>query len=186
MNFFRAIDKFIMKLEEFILSFSVIVISVMVVGNVIAREIFNSSAFFFYLEVSKFAIVIATFMGIAYAARKGRHISMSAFYDFAPKKGRKVMMIIINGVTAIVMFVLAYYSYNYVMSEFKTGSVTPALQIPQYLMVVFIPIGFLMGGIQFVRNTWINIRSKDKVYIGIDAIDYNDKEKRDVEDQIQV
>ncbi|MDL4842050.1 TRAP transporter small permease [Aquibacillus rhizosphaerae] len=175
MKIISIVDNIIMKLEEFILSFAVIVISVMTIGNVIAREVFNSGLFSFNLEVSKFAIVIATFMGIAYAARKGRHISMSAFYDFGSFKVRKIMMIAINFITAIVLFVLAYYSYTYVLSEYETGSVTPALQIPQYLMVIFIPIGFFMGGIQFLRNMWINIKVKDKVYIGIDAEDYNDK-----------
>ncbi|MCT2538244.1 TRAP transporter small permease [Aquibacillus koreensis] len=183
MKIFSIIDKVIMKLEEFILSFAVIVISVMTVSNVIAREVFNSSFFSFNLEVSKFAIVIATFMGIGYAARKGRHISMSAFYDFASFKVRKIMMICINLITAIILLVLAYFSLDYVISEYQTGAVTPSLQIPQYLMVIFIPIGFLMGGIQFLRNMWINIRDKDNVYIGIDAVDYNDKKNEEIAQQ---
>jgi C4-dicarboxylate transporter, DctQ subunit len=181
---FKLIDKFIMKLEEYILSFSVIIISVVIIANIIAREVFNSSLFYWNLEVSKFAIVIATFMGIGYAARKGRHISMSAFYDFAPFKGRKILSILINGITAIVLLGLAYLSLGYVQSEFAKGTVTPALQIPQYLMVLFIPIGFFLGGIQFFRNMWINIRVRDKVYLGIDAVDYNDKEKRDIEHEL--
>ncbi|SER89301.1 TRAP-type C4-dicarboxylate transport system, small permease component [Gracilibacillus ureilyticus] len=182
MKVFRWIDKAIMRLEEFILSFSIILISIMIVGNVIAREIFNSGAFFFAYEVSKFAIVIATFMGIGYAARKGRHISMSAFYDFAPFKVRKVMMIIINFVTAIFMFIMAYYTYSYVMFEYGTGAVTTSLQVPRYLMSVFIPIGFFMAGIQFIRNTLVNFSSKakDKVYLGIDAVDYNDTKDKEV------
>ena len=186
MKFLQIIDKSIMRLEEFILSFSVIVISVMTISNVIAREVFKSGFFYFHSEVSKFALVIATFMGIAYAARKGRHISMSAFYDFGSFKVRKVMMVIIHGVTAIVMLVLAYYSIGFVVSEYERGTVTPSLQIPQYLMVIWIPIGFFMAGIQFLRNLWINIRVKDKVYLGIDAEDYNDKDNSEVAKDIQV
>ncbi|SFM18037.1 TRAP-type C4-dicarboxylate transport system, small permease component [Gracilibacillus orientalis] len=182
MKVFQWIDKIMMKLEEFILSFAIILISIMIVGNVIAREVFNSGAFYFAYEVSKFAIVIATFMGIAYAARKGRHISMSAFYDFAPFKVRKVMMILINFITAIVMFLMAYYSYNFVMFEYNTGAITTSLEVPRYLMAVFIPIGFLTAGIQFLRNTYVNFtaKAKDKVYLGIDAVDYNDQEQKDV------
>ncbi|UOQ50188.1 TRAP transporter small permease [Gracilibacillus caseinilyticus] len=182
MKVFQLLDKFIMKLEEFILSFSIILISIMIVGNVIAREIFNSGAFYFAYEVSKFAIVIATFIGISYAARKGRHISMSAFYDFAPFKVRKIMMIIINFVTAIVMFVMAYFTFNFVMFEYETGAITTSLEVPRYFMSVIIPIGFISAGIQFLRNTFINFtkKAKDKVYLGIDAVDYNDEEKKDI------
>ncbi len=179
---FQKVDRAFMKLEEFILSFSIILIAIMIVGNVIAREVFNSGAFYFAYEVSKFAIVIATFMGIGYAARKGRHISMSAFYDFAPFKVRKVMMIIINFVTAIIMFVMAYYTYQYVMFEYNTGAITTSLQLPRYLMAVFLPIGFLVAGIQFLRNTFVNFTKKasDKVYLGTDAVDYNDDKDKDV------
>ncbi|KAB8127225.1 TRAP transporter small permease [Gracilibacillus oryzae] len=182
MKVIRWIDTAVMKIEEFILSFAIILISIMIVGNVIAREIFDSGAFFFAYEVSKFAIVIATFMGIGYAARKGRHISMSAFYDFAPFKVRKIMMIVINFITAIVMFIMTYYTYSYVMFEYNTGAVTTSLQLPRYLMSVFIPIGFLMAGIQFLRNTYVNFtaKAKDKVYLGIDAVDYNDTRDKDV------
>ncbi|MGN8647954.1 TRAP transporter small permease [Gracilibacillus sp. HCP3S3_G5_1] len=182
MKVFHWIDKMIMRLEEFILSFAIILITIMIVGNVIAREVFNSGAFYFAYEVSKFAIVIATFMGISYAARKGRHISMSAFYDFAPFKVRKVMMIMINFITAIVMFLMAYYSYSYVMFEHSTGAITTSLELPRYLMAVFIPIGFVTAGIQFLRNTFVNFtaKAKDKVYLGVDAVDYNDEKKKDV------
>lgn len=171
-----------MKLEEWILSFSVILISIMIIGNVIAREIFNSGAFYFAYEVSKFAIVIATFMGIGYAARKGRHISMSAFYDFAPFKVRKVMMIVINFITSVVMFMMAYYTYSFVMFEYDTGAITTSLQLPRYLMSVFLPIGFIVAGIQFLRNTIVNFtaKAKDKVYLGVDAVDYNDTKDKDV------
>jgi C4-dicarboxylate transporter, DctQ subunit len=187
LNIFRLLDKAMMKIEEFILSFAIILISIMIVGNVIAREIFHSGAFFFAYEVSKFAIIIATFMGIGYAARKGRHISMSAFYDFAPFKVRKVMMIIINFVTAIVMFMMAYYSYSYVMFEYNTGAITTSLQLPRYLMAVFIPIGFFLAGIQFIRNTYVNFtaKAKDKVYLGIDAVDYNDTKDEDKEVKLE-
>lgn len=188
-SFFRGIrkvfgflDKAMVKIEEFILSFAIILISIMIVGNVIAREVFDSGAFYFAYEVSKFAIIIATFVGIAYAARRGRHISMSAFYDSAPFKVRKVMMIIINFGTAILMFVMAYFSYNFVLFEQSTGAITTALEVPRYFMAVFIPIGFLTAGIQYLRNTYVNFtaKAKDKVYLGTDAVDYNDKENKEV------
>ncbi|WP_228547549.1 TRAP transporter small permease [Filobacillus milosensis] len=179
---FNKVDRAFMKLEEFLLSFSIILISIMIVGNVFARELFDSGAFYFAYEVSKFAIIITTFLGISYVARKGRHISMSAFYDFAPMKVRKVMMIIINLVTAAVMFVLAYYTYGFVMAEYESNAITTSLQLPRYLMYIFLPIGFFVTGVQFLRNTFVNFtkKAKDKVYLGTDAVDYNDEKDKEV------
>ncbi|PKR77191.1 TRAP transporter small permease [Halalkalibacillus sediminis] len=191
--FFRGIgkalnmlDQAILKMEEFILSASVIVISLMICGNVISRELFGPSIYF-HAEVAQFAIIIATFMGISYGARKGRHISMSAIYDSVPFKFRKFMAILIPLGTAIALFVLAYVSFQYVQNAYERGTTTTSLRVPIYLMYMFLPIGFLLGAIQYVRNMLVNIFNKE-VYIGTDALDYNDiePEKRELDDNLQV
>ncbi|RWZ58886.1 TRAP transporter small permease [Halobacillus fulvus] len=176
MNPLKLLDKAILKIEEFILSYAVIIIALMVVGKALARAIFGYNMSFAD-EVSQIAVIVATFMGISYAARKGRHISMSAFYDMAPFKARKVLMIIIPLVTSIILFVLTYYSTLHVLDIRDSGRVTTAMQIPAYLMYMFIPIGLFLGGVQFLRNTWLNIKDRDKVYLGTEAEDYNDKDK---------
>ncbi|WP_051189179.1 TRAP transporter small permease [Halalkalibacillus halophilus] len=181
----RAIDKGLLKLEEFILSAAVIVIAVMIAGNVISREIFGPSIWF-HAEVSRFAVVIATFMGISYAARKGRHISMSAIYDTVPFKVRKVMAIFIPALTAVALFYLSYVSFIYVQSVFETGRTTTSLEVPLWWMYMFIPLGFFTGAIQFLRNMIVNL-TNEEVYIGTDVKDYNDiePEKRELDDNLQ-
>ncbi|GEN44330.1 TRAP transporter small permease [Alkalibacillus haloalkaliphilus] len=182
----RIIDQGFLKLEEIILSGAVIVIAVMIAGNVLSRELFGPSIWF-HSEVSLFAVVIATFMGISYAARKGRHISMSAIYDTVPWKVRKTMAIFIPAVTAITLFYLSYVSFNYTLTVFDSGRTTTALEVQQGYLYMFIPIGFFTGAIQFTRNTIVNLVNKE-VYIGTDAKDYNDlePEKRELDDNLQV
>ncbi|WP_181347698.1 TRAP transporter small permease [Thalassobacillus sp. CUG 92003] len=185
MKLLKLFDKFILKLEEFILSYAVIIIALMVVGKALSRAIFSYSPPFAD-EVSQISIVVATFMGISYAARKGRHISMSAFYDMAPFKIRKILAIFIPAVTALFLFLLAYYSYQYVYGVYESGRVTPALQMPAFVMYMFIPIGLLMGGIQFLRNMWINIANREEIYLGTDVKDYNDEDDREIEEQVHM
>nr|WP_231710777.1 TRAP transporter small permease [Gracilibacillus suaedae] len=180
------LDKCILKIEEFILGGSIIVIALMICMNVISRQFFGPSIGF-HSEVAKFAVVISTFMGISYAARKGRHISMSAIYDTVPWRIRKAMAILIPLVTALILFALTYVSFEYVVNEYERGTTTAYLGMPTYIMYLFIPLGFFMGGIQFVRNLIVNIVNKE-VYIGTDALDYNDikPEDRHIDDQMQV
>lgn len=172
MKFLGAVDNAILKIEEYILSWAVIIIAIMVCGNVVSRAVTGSS-WTFSGEISNFAIVIATYMGISYAARKGRHISMSAFYDLAPFKVRKVLAIFIPLVSAFILFVLTYYSYLYVLNVRDRGTVTTNLELPAYWLGIFVVLGLFMGGVQYLRNAWINIRSKE-VYLGTDLKDYND------------
>ncbi|WP_216830930.1 TRAP transporter small permease [Alkalihalobacterium elongatum] len=172
MNIIQKVDRGIMKVEEWILSYSVILIAVMVAGNVLSRAITGKS-WAFAGEISEFAVILATFMGISYAARKGRHISMSAFFDIAPPKVRKALAIFIPAVTAIILFTLAYYAFGYMYSVLERGRVTMALQIPVWMLLSFIPLGLTLGGIQFLRNMWINIKEKE-VYLATEKKDYSE------------
>jgi C4-dicarboxylate transporter DctQ subunit len=167
----RSLDNFLLKLEEFILSWAIILISFMVVGNVVSRALFNFS-WVFHKEVAQYAVVIATFMGIGYAARKGRHISMSAIFDLSSDKVKKAMAILFSVGTAIALFVLTYYSLIYLKEVHGSGRVTSALQIPVYILMVFVPIGLFLGGLQFLRNAWINIKEKG-IYLGTEQKDYS-------------
>jgi C4-dicarboxylate transporter DctQ subunit len=167
----KKLDRFLLKAEEYILSYSIILIAVMIIGNVLSRALTGIS-WAMAPEVSKYAVFLATFIGIGYAARKGRHISMSAFFDLAPPKLKKALAIFIPLLTATILLVLTYYSSLYVVDIYEKGRVTPALQAPEWIMVSFVPVGFFFGSLQFFRNAWINIKEKE-IYLGTEQKDYS-------------
>ncbi|WP_322526318.1 TRAP transporter small permease [Marinococcus luteus] len=168
----KWLDLGLKRAEETVLSLSIITITVMVAGNTISRNL-GLGGWAFAEEISQIAIYMATFLGLGYVARQGRHISMTALFDNVPYKFRKTLALIIPLVTAFVLFTLAYYSYDYVLSS--QNRVTDYLRISYVWMVVWAPIGFLLGGIQFLRNFWVNVKNKD-VYIAAERKDY-DSEK---------
>ncbi|WP_096190026.1 TRAP transporter small permease [Evansella halocellulosilytica] len=170
---FRALDAGLHTVEKFILSWSILIITFMTVGNVINRMITGQS-WHFAAEISRLSIIVATFMGISYAARKGRHISMSAFFDISPKRIKKVLAIVNPLVTAIILFVMSYYAYDYTKGVYETGRTTAALEFPFWLMVVALPVGMFIGGIQFLRNMWVNIVNKE-VYLAEEKKDYDEQ-----------
>ena len=94
--------------EVVILSGGTAALAVMLIANVIARSFFQS--IYYAEEVSKFLIILITMVGVSYAARKARHIRMGAFFDLMPPKLEKIFVFIISGVSAVVLFLLAYYS----------------------------------------------------------------------------
>jgi C4-dicarboxylate transporter, DctQ subunit len=169
MRFFAAVDHAIARFEAFVLAFGVILMAVNSIVNVIGRFVFAQSIYFTE-ELNQFLIVVVTFVGISYAARKGRHIRMSAFYDQLSERGRKFMMIFVAAVTAAVLFVLAYYSFEYVMRVAKLGKVTPSLQVPLYLTYIWVPLGLLMTAIQYVLTVVKNLQA-DEVYISYEQVD---------------
>src|SRR5699024_3771338 len=110
-------------------------------------------------------MVIVTFMGLGYGVRKGQHINMSAIMDLSPKKGKKILAIFAAAISMVTMFIFAYLSYRYTLTVIARGRVTPALEIPRYWVTLFLPVGFTLGGIQYLINLILNLTEKDEVYL---------------------
>lgn len=156
----RKINNFIKVIEESILIYGIILLSVLTVGNVISRKFFNRS-WASADEISQFVLVMLTFGGIGYATRIARHIRMTAFFDMLSKKWGKLIMVIICIVTSVVLIYLAYYSVQFVL-EAKLGErVTPALGAPFYLFIIIVPIGLLLGAVQYILALIKNLTNDD-------------------------
>lgn len=170
-----TVDTFISRLEAVILAMGVLLMALNTVANVIGRFVFGQSIFFSG-EINRILIIMITFAGIGYAARHGRHIRMSAIYDALPVGGRKALMIVIALFTSLVMFFLLYYSIIYILDLYSKGRVLPALGIPIYLIYLWVPLGFLITGIQYLLTAIQNLTSRD-VYLSTSVVDgYKDTE----------
>lgn len=174
-------DSVIGKAERLVLGWGIIIMAVNTIANVFGRYLFSQSIYFTE-ELNEFLIVIITFMGLGYVTRKGRHIRMSALYDLLSVRNRKRLMGIIATLTAVAMFILAWYSLEYVSKLASRGRVTPSLQIPLYLTYIWVVLGFTMTGIQYVLTAFRNLDLSDEdVYISFSEVDeYLDPEIAEV------
>lgn len=154
------LDFILSKLEEYMLIVGVVGMAVITIASVVTRFIFND-ALTVTDELNMIFIVIVTFAGLSYAARNGRHIRMSAIYDAMPAKTRKILMIFISAVTAGFMFVLAYYSYSYIVEVYESGRILPALGIPVFYIYLWVPVGFSVTGLQYAFTVIKNLREHD-------------------------
>jgi TRAP-type C4-dicarboxylate transport system permease small subunit len=176
---FAWLDRIIAWLEAVVLSAGVLVMAAVSVANVVGRFALGQSIFFTG-ELNQFLIVLITFFGIGYAARQGRHIRMTAFYDAVPDRPRKLLQILICLVTAAAMFVLAYYAYIYVAGVANTGRIAPAMQIPIWWPLVWTPVGFAITGIQYLLTALVNA-TQPGVWLSTGVVDtYDDDEPMQV------
>ena len=177
MNFiYKSIDKMdilLGKLESIMLAFAVIAMAITMIAAVVTRFVFND-ALTFADELNMIFIVVVTFAGLSYAARNGRHIRMSAIYDMMSAKSRKILMIFMACITALFMFLLAYYAVLYIVEVYKSGRILPALGIPVYYIYLWVPVGFTVTGLQYTFTAIKNFREKD-VYLSTHVLDgYSD------------
>jgi TRAP-type C4-dicarboxylate transport system permease small subunit len=170
-----AIDRTFEVFEKYVLSYGVLIMAVVTIANVFGRNVFQQSLYFAE-ELNQFLIVLITWVGLGYASRKGRHIRMSAIYDQMNERIKKVMMIIMCAGTAAVMFLLAYYSINYIGGLIQRGTVTPALRVPLWATYIWVPVGFVITGIQYSMAIVRNLQEEEVFisYTEVDAYDEGD------------
>ncbi|WP_084627348.1 TRAP transporter small permease [Sediminimonas sp.] len=174
-GFLGTIDTAISRIESVLLAAGVLLMAANTISNVVGRFVFQSSIFFSE-ELNRILIILITFAGISYAARQGRHIRMSAIFDALPVRTRKVLMIAIALVTAVFMLGLAWYSAQYILTQASRGRVLPSLQIPVWIILVWVPVGFFMTGLQYLLTAVKNFIEKD-VYLSTNVIEgYDDSE----------
>jgi len=166
-------DLLISKFEGLMLAFGVIAMTVNTIAAVISRYVFNS-AIVFTDDLNMIFIVVVTYAGLSYAARNGRHIRMSAIYDAMPSKVRKVLMIVMASVTSAFMFFLSFYSYYYILAVYESGRILPALGLPVFYIYLWVPIGFVLTGLQYAFTVVKNLTETD-VYLSTNIKDgYSD------------
>lgn len=152
----RQLDKGLAAFEKAVVSWGIIAVALLLIAGVFARKVLNHS-FTFTAEIAALLTIVITFIGIAYGGRVGRHIRMSAVFDLMPQKVKKVMILIINAVTCVMMFVLTFYAYQYFKWEHKLEVLTPALQIPVEIFVAFAVVGFFLAGVEYLKNFVVNL-----------------------------
>ncbi len=145
--------------EVSILVFCVAALAILLMANVFMRTFFQS--IYFAEEVSKFLVMLTTFTGVSYGVRKARHIRMGAFLDLMPPKMEKTFIICISLISAVVMGIMAYFSYLYLMNAMNMAHMTAALRVPKWTFYVIIPIGFGLACIQYIRTIIKNFTEKD-------------------------
>jgi len=177
-GFLGTIDTAISRIESVLLAAGVLLMAANTISNVVGRFVFQSSLFFSE-ELNRILIILVTFAGISYAARQGRHIRMSAIFDALPPRPRKVMMIIISLVTAVFMLGLAWYSTQYILTQAGRGRVLPSLQIPVWIILVWVPVGFFMTGLQYLLTAIKNLIEKD-IYLSTNVIEGYEENEQEV------
>lgn len=64
----KFFNKFVTRIEEAILGYSVILMAIILIGSVISRTVFNRS-WTFSEEVGQTLTIIVTFLGVGYCAK---------------------------------------------------------------------------------------------------------------------
>ena len=139
------------KIEKFVSCACVSVMAVLVFGNVIARFVFNHSLAVSD-EMSTYLFVLMSFMGTAIAARRGAHLGLSIVTDHLSPAARKVVSLIMYGVSAFFCFLIVIFGVQMVISQYTLQQETAAMQWPEWIYGSFVPVGACFAMIAFLQG----------------------------------
>ncbi|MFC0338009.1 TRAP-type C4-dicarboxylate transport system, small permease component [Kushneria avicenniae] len=167
------LDRGLGLIERTIVAGSILVMALLMSAHVVGSITLGQGITGTY-EMTEMLIVIITFVGVGYAARHARHISMSAIYEQLGDQRRKALLMLICLGTALLMFYFSYKSIEYVITLHDRGRTSASLQMPLWIVYLALPIGFALAGIQYVLTLVRNLTSPGIWRSLTEKEDYND------------
>ena len=82
---------------------------------------------------------------------------MTALFDLMSPVYKKIVIIIISLLTAVVMWMMCYFAVEYINWIASKGKVLPAMQIPVYLTYLWVPVSLFLTGLEYLLTATKNI-----------------------------
>lgn len=153
-------DRALSTVENVIIVISFAGITFLAFANVVARYVFHAS-FSFTSEILINVAVLLTMVGASAATRQGGHPSFSMLRDTSTGLRRRIVVLAICAAMLAFYLVFGWIGLNLVESQAASGRLTPALQIPQWIFTVAIPLGAGLGAIRTIQLAVLELRGSE-------------------------
>lgn len=157
LRIFHIIDRFI-DFVFYTTCFAMIFAWLMTCTDVVMRYFLNSPILW-SVEINEYILAGTTFLSAAWVLRKDGHVSIdSALRLFKPRK-RAFISIFTSLLGALVCLFIFWFGLLKTVDQFKLGTITydKTLEIPFYVLLAIMPVGFLLFFYQFLRQAYTNL-----------------------------
>ncbi|MFC1508579.1 TRAP transporter small permease [Candidatus Omnitrophota bacterium] len=125
--------------EEWIIAILLIVMVLMVAAQVLSRYIFHTSLSHTE-ELVRYFFVWATFLGIAAAANRKKHLSIAFASGIIPERYMKWVKKVAGLCALLFAGVIMYYGVRVVVLQIQTQQKTAALGMPMWIIGLAVPV----------------------------------------------
>ncbi|MCI6157770.1 MAG: TRAP transporter small permease [Peptoniphilaceae bacterium] len=144
--------KLLDKVEEYICTVCLAIMTILVFVNVISRYVLHMSLSFSD-EITTNLFILLSMMGSAIATKRRAHLGLTAVTDALPPNLRKGLTVLGFAIGTIFSATLFYYGIHMILNQVKLGQVTPTMQWPEWVFGTFIPLGAFFLTIRFAQAT---------------------------------
>lgn len=158
---FRACESGVAVVNRWFLAAATLLVLVMVaiiLIDVIARSFFDAPTIWAF-DIVRFALLYATFLGLAPALESGSHVIVDMFDTFLPRIIRPAIPFLASGLTLAFGAVLLWHIADLAFEAFADGRIVQAtIAIPEMWVWLPAPIGCALfvavAAVQFGRAIW--------------------------------
>jgi TRAP-type C4-dicarboxylate transport system permease small subunit len=137
-----------------IAAFLMAAMMVIITLDVVFRNLgYQSSAHFF--TFTEYALLIVPCLGAPWLAREKGHIYVEILLNSLPPVGRRMMIWAIGLFCIAVCLTIAWYGLQVTIHDYlQAEKDVRSLDMPRWMLVVWIPLSFLMMALEFARFLW--------------------------------
>lgn len=143
------------RLEEGVTLFFFAVMCVFVAVQLFFRFVLNHPLMF-PEEISRYAYVWITFVGLSLATKTREHIRVDAGVGMLSEAWRRGLGTLVDVVSLAILLWLAYLGVRFML--FSRLSISPALEIPLNLVYAAFPLGCLLAAIRLSTQLAARLR----------------------------
>jgi len=127
---------------------------VIITLDVVFRNLgYQSSAHFF--TFTEYALLIVPCLGAPWLAREKGHIYVEILLNSLPARARRVMIWAIGLFCIAVCLTIAWYGLQVTINDYlQAEKDVRSLDMPRWMLILWIPLSFLMMALEFVRFLW--------------------------------
>lgn len=151
------------SLEETILVVLLLIMSLAMGAQIVARYIFNSPLSWSE-ELSRFMFVWSGFLSISYCFKKQVSIKIEQVVSMLPKKIAAGFKIVEKLVMLVFYIYMTPFAWTYFNNAVSSGQLSPAMQIPMSIIYVAPLVGFILSIIRLLQGVfekWLVVSGGD-------------------------
>jgi TRAP-type C4-dicarboxylate transport system permease small subunit len=132
-------------------AFLIAAMMVIITLDVVLRNLgFQSSSHFF--TFTEYALLMVPCMGAPWLVREKGHIYVEILFMHLSPRARKWLLRFIGLACIAVCLVIAWYGFGITIADFRGNEKdVRSFDMPRWMIVGWIPLGFLMMAIEFAR-----------------------------------
>ncbi len=145
------INQALIKAEDILIDVFLGVMVVMVLVQILMRNLFQSGIIGADDLVRHLVLWIA-FFGAAIATRSCAHVKIDAARKLIPERHRLLADVLVDLFSCGVCGIMVYASYRFVYIEYQSCGRSTFFNLPVWVLAVILPLGYLVIAFRFARN----------------------------------